>query len=219
MSNVYLDLETTGLNPNRNSIWEVGLVTDNNEEYSYILELTGHERGSADSMALAVGHYYERALPKQRQWDVGIDRPPPNTLVTVEDVDYITVDHRKDLAAFLAEVIATSHVVGAVPSFDARFLDGFLRDYEYPPAWHYQLVDVEALAAGKLGLQPPWKSKDLYRALGIDPTAFDEHTALGDARMAKAVYERVFDLSPSYPEALLVQSKEEEIASATDAAA
>ena len=38
---------------------------------------------------------------------------------------------------------------------------------------------------------PPWDSDALSRAVGVNPDDFDRHTALGDARWAKAMYEAV----------------------------
>jgi hypothetical protein len=85
--------------------------------------------------------------------------------------------------------------------------------------WHYHVIDVEALAAGYLAAirqdaaelgyhdrpdtpqyehegnleiaRLPWKSDSLSRAVGVEPDDFDRHTALGDARWAKAIYEAV----------------------------
>ena len=57
--------------------------------------------------------------------------------------------------------------------------------------WHYHLVDVEALAAGKLGIAPPWKSDELSAALGVTITEDDRHTALGDAKWAMRIYDAV----------------------------
>lgn len=123
-----------------------------------------HSVEHADPTALRMTRYYERV-------------PEP--------------DHPKDVAMAVAERTANRHLVGAVPSFDAAFLDVFLRRWGAAPAWHYHLVDVEALAAGKLGIEPPWDSEELSRAVGIDPDEIDRHTALGDARWAKAIYEAV----------------------------
>jgi DNA polymerase III epsilon subunit-like protein len=213
VSNVYLDLETTGLDPHQHHVWEIGLITDDGE-YNWILELKEAELDTATPMALAVGHYYERSYQAYRNWSRRISNTPKDRFVIdgeeeIEKQAYISVEDRKPLAKLIVRLIGTAHLVGAVPSFDERFLGDFLRDYGLPPAWHYHLVDVEALAAGKLGRQPPWDSKNLYREVGIEPTAFDEHTALGDARMAKAVYEQVFDLPPSYHYALLSEEKGE----------
>jgi hypothetical protein len=55
-------------------------------------------------------------------------------------------------------------------------------------------VDVEALAAGRLGIEPPWDSHDLSRRMGVpEPAPGEQHTAIGDARWAKAMYEAAFD--------------------------
>ena len=83
------------------------------------------------------------------------------------------------------------------------------------PSWHYHLIDVEALAVGYLAgrgwpldhwgdpggetarmFDPrnlPWKSDDLSAALGIRITDDDRHTALGDARWARAIYDAVMN--------------------------
>ena len=37
----------------------------------------------------------------------------------------------------------------------------------------------------------PWKSDDLSAALGIKVSDEDRHTALGDARWARAIYDAV----------------------------
>ncbi|MBT0772323.1 hypothetical protein KIH74_25485 [Kineosporia sp. J2-2] len=71
--------------------------------------------------------------------------------------------------------------------------------------WHYRPVCVEALAVGYLagrasrgdldaGLNLPdfpWDSSAVSRAIGVDPDAFDRHTALGDCRWALAQYRAV----------------------------
>jgi hypothetical protein len=38
-------------------------------------------------------------------------------------------------------------------------------------------------------LAPPWNSNDLSRGLGIDPDAYERHTALGDARWVRDQYD------------------------------
>lgn len=101
-------------------------------------------------------------------------------------------EHADNVAEQLVRLTAGRHLVGNVPSFDAAMLDGFLRRSGLVPAWHYHLVDVEAMVAGHLGLGPPWESRDLSRRLGVAiPEGKDEHTALADARWAKAMYEAV----------------------------
>lgn len=100
------------------------------------------------------------------------------------------------------------------------FLDRLGGPFGRDLAHHYHLIDVENLAIGYLrGIRAtaatyrsarstrrasaprliyadfdetvlPWKSADLSRAIGVDPTDFEpKHTALADARWAKALYE------------------------------
>ena len=100
---------------------------------------------------------------------------------------------RYEIASQVALLTAGKHLVGAVPSFDAAFLSAFLIASGQREAWHYHLIDVETLIAGRLRLEPPFDSDALSRAVGVEPTDFARHTALGDARWAKTLYEAVMD--------------------------
>ena len=102
------------------------------------------------------------------------------------------------VAALVEEWTRGAHLVGAVPNFDADCLDKMLRRHRLIPAWHYHLIDVEAMAVGWLShmdryagwSQAPWKSDALSRACGVEPPTDDErHTALGDARWAMRWYD------------------------------
>jgi DNA polymerase III epsilon subunit-like protein len=92
-------------------------------------------------------------------------------------------------------------IVGAVPNFDVERLDNLCKRYGYRMFNHYHLVDVENLVAGKSGLQPPWRSDDLFATVGIDSFADEyqkgKHTALGDARVVRDVYDKVMAKSDS----------------------
>ena len=89
-------------------------------------------------------------------------------------------------------------LVGVDPAFDVAFLTKFLRRRGYEPKWRHHVIDVKALAEGWLrgrhpkvpGTDPPWSTDDLARGLHLSPEDFGA-TALGDARLAKAMYEAV----------------------------
>jgi DNA polymerase III epsilon subunit-like protein len=166
----FVDTETTGLDPAYHEIWEVAAIIDDHE---WVWQLPVAE-GRADPIALNVGHYHERRLA----------------------TDQLT--HPKSFAKKFAELTRGRHLVGAVVSFDAERLSRLLRRNGRCPMWHYHLVDVEALAVGFLAGQgqrvarPPWSSEGLTEALGLPvPTSGERHTALGDARWAKSIYERI----------------------------
>lgn len=161
----FIDCETTGLDPARHVPWEIALIDSKGIEHVWILYLGASKIGAADAGALRVGGYYSRGI------DQGADGVGA-----------------QDIARTLAQLTDGKHLVGMNPSFDARFVGDFMLEQGYPPAWNYHLVDVEALVAGKLGVVPPWRSSDLSEKIGIHPTDFDRHTALGDARWARAVY-------------------------------
>lgn len=183
MSVVFVDCETTGLDPERHEIWELAIIADGNE-HSWFLSpnLT-----KADPMGLRVGRYYERA---------------PNLPEADPMADYVSRSpgwsEPRGVAHNVAHLLDGRHLVGAVPSFDAAFLAPWLRSHGQAATWHYHLIDVEALAVGYLYGQKspmtgilPWNSDSVSRGVGVNPDDFDRHTALGDARWAKAIYEAV----------------------------
>lgn len=189
----FLDTETLGLDPDHNPVWEVGLILPDGAECLWHVQVTAREKALAHPIALEIGRFEER---------YGRDAHP------------IT---RAELAYHLCDRIPKgTHLAGAVISFDEERLRRLMWAEGLSPRWHYHLIDVEALAAGWLigtfsAIQevgknpdadgptqdeamralPPWDSNALSLALGVDPEDFDRHTALGDARWAKAIYERV----------------------------
>ena len=162
MSVAFVDTETTGLDPDRHEIWEVGLIVDD-EEHHWFLPV---DLGRADSYALAIGQFHQR-------------------------FDSSEVSELARFAEEFSRMTRGRHLVGAVISFDEERLRKLLKANGACPEWHYHVVDVEALVAGKLGVVPPWDSSALTAMVGIDSEAFDKHTALGDARWAKALYDAV----------------------------
>lgn len=201
----FIDTETTGLDPDRHEVYEIGLIVRDSEprhdqQFRWWLPV---DLTKADPVALKIGQFFDRRPDENRTWHGALQWAPGSGGREKGDV--------REVAATLMELTAGAHLVGAVPSFDTAFLAPLLRAYGCCPAWHYHLVDVEALAAGYLAgkakaddllggevaeegidlAQPPWDSKDLSRAVGVAPEDFDRHTALGDARWARAIYDAV----------------------------
>lgn len=176
----FIDTETTGLDPERHEIWEVALKTFQTESdpqlvkpiIDQVWQLQINE-SKADLIALNIGNYFNRRI-----YNPGLD---------VTGGTHFKVEFAK---TFQSATIG-AHLVGAVPSFDEERIRKILLNVGLCPAWHYHLVCVENLAAGKLGLAPPWKSDEISEKLGVDRSEFEKHTAMGDVDWAIAMYKAV----------------------------
>lgn len=191
----FMDTETTGLHPGRRA-WEVAIIRrepDGTEEtfHAFVGDV---DLSYADPMGLKIGRFYERH-PGYRQGK-------RLTLYGSDDASYAEYW----VAEEVERLTRHAHIVGAVPNFDTEVFDGMLRRGGLIPAWHYHLIDVEALAVGYLcglavvnpgggtsgAVSRPWSSDDLSRACGVEPASAEErHTALGDARWAMRLYDAI----------------------------
>jgi DNA polymerase III epsilon subunit-like protein len=197
---VFIDTETTSLRPDRRA-WEIGLIVrepgKTDTEHQWFIDVRDLDLGNADVMSLRIGRFYER-----------------HPQIVAEHLNGDGKVLREDAAMRQVEKLTRgAHLVGAVVSFDADVLGQRMRANGICPSWHYHLVDVEALAAGWLQrhaavlenreatideatylrvlASPPWKSDDLSAALGIKVSDEDRHTALGDAKWARSIYDEV----------------------------
>ena len=190
---IFVDTETTGLDPDRHEVWDIALIEDDGTEHEWHIRPAHPDR--ADPGALRITNFYSRTAAKEWRWleQIGPDKPRD----------------AYSAASEIALLTANKHLVGAVPWFDAAFLSKFLLTRGQREAWHYHMIDVETLAVGWLAggagrlwspekaeppretYQPPWNSNGLSLTLGVKTPDEDRHTAIGDARWAKAIYEKV----------------------------
>ena len=208
---VFIDTETTSLRPDRRA-WEVGMIRrddDGERETQFYVEVSLEE---ADLASLRIGGFYVRH-PMGRAISGRGDWAEPMLDGPVRPGSYLD---EMNAAKVVAAWTHGAHLVGAVPAFDAEVLAQLLRENWLCPGWHYQPIDVETLAVGWLARQfdadaqsnavpsgtaaqmrraefePPWSSEELSNALGVElPSEADRHTALGDARWAARIYDRV----------------------------
>lgn len=184
---VFVDTETTALDRDLRQIWEVALVTVAGTERVWHLPV---DLSRADPISLGMNGFHDR----YNDWDTPAEERPAIL---------------REFAAEFERLTRGMHLVGACVSFDELSLWRLLRDNGQCPMWHYHLADSENLAAGYLASgvapkawpgvdygpapihRPPWDSRLLSLAVGVDPEKFDRHTALGDALWAKAIYEAV----------------------------
>lgn len=164
----FVDCETTGLDPRFHEVWEVALILrrPDDEDVEYLWQLPVN-LGRAEAIALKVGRFYER-------------RSTPDKWTGPEV-----------FARDFARLTDGAHLVGAVPSFDDGFLKRLLRVNHQCPGWSHRLICVETLAAGKLGQPTPMGLSQVADELGVLVEDEHRHTALGDARLARSVYNAV----------------------------
>lgn len=204
----FIDTETTGLRrpwlTNPRQIWEVALIRREpfdqlGEEYEVVYHVLRDELDltAADPFALAISGFYDRHPafnPRARVSEQGfswyqVDKATIQTIV----VDY------EQLAEDIFNRTTGAHIVGAVPSFDEESLAHLLYSEGFQPRWHYHLIDVENLAAGHLGIEPPYDSTWLFQQYGIETPEEERHTALGDARSAMRLYDAVMHRDQPLP--------------------
>lgn len=171
----FVDTETDGLHPGRKA-WEVALIRrelDGREtEESFFLTI---DLSTADPAGLRIGRFYERHPLGRRLSHPAAAAAPKVRAIT-------------SAIPLIARMTHGARIVGAVPNFDTEVLERILRENGLTPAWRYQLVDVETLTAGHFHRHVGGLAK-CAEALGIQVR--DEHTALGDARTARAIYDAI----------------------------
>jgi DNA polymerase III epsilon subunit-like protein len=176
---VFIDTETTSLRPDRRA-WEIGLIVRRagvaqvDHEYSWLIAAEDLDLGNADYNSLKIGKFYDR-----HPYAVGAATMGQTVVSEYEALNSVESLTRGTI------------LVGAVPNFDADVLGARMRAHDILPSWHYHLVDVETLAAGALGLAPPWDFDAILARCGLAYVESDRHTALGDARMARSVYDYI----------------------------
>jgi DNA polymerase III epsilon subunit-like protein len=190
---VFLDTETTGLSLD-DDIWEFAAIRREPD-------------GTETEHHIFIDHDYSKCarLPESFRADHH---------ARYRDHDAY---HPKNAAEYIADIFRDGkpHVVGAVPNFDTERIARLINTH-YPAwsmGWHYHLIDVENLMVGYLAgcqrvalshvqgakvkdpslILPPWRSDDLAAEVGVTITEDERHTAMGDARWAKRIYDAVMD--------------------------
>ena len=169
---VYLDVETTGLDPDVHHVWEIALAIDDGPIQS---TMVSHWTYGADPEALKVSRYYERG------GDALTTGGNPEQILAAEAIEQT-----------IYEALHNTTLVGANPAFDAAFL----RARWGTAPWHFRLLDIEAYAMGALGYDRPQGlaalSADL-RARGFEIPSPD-HTAAGDVATTRACHLALRDI-------------------------
>lgn len=166
----FVDTETFGLNPDVHPIWEIAVIRGD-EEHCWQVWRSVSQLALADTEALTINGFHDRVGTLE-------------LLTPLESIERFV------------QLTDGCHLAGAVVSFDEErirreYVDLLGHPGRFP--WHYHLIDVEAMAVGALTalgqtVSLPWNSDDLGDRLGV-PAEPGRHSALADARWAKAIYE------------------------------
>lgn len=167
---ISIDVETTGLDPERHEVWEVGAVDlRDNAEHWY--EFPVRRLREADPGALKINNYY---------WNNSV-APGDTQAMSISGIAM----NPRDAAFELARLTSGETLLGCAVHFDALFLGNLLRFYDAAPAWRHRHLDLGSFAAGVMGKSKPMSSAEMARDLIEND---DPHSALGDARWNVEVY-------------------------------
>jgi DNA polymerase III epsilon subunit-like protein len=193
MTNIaFVDTETTHLDPRRGVAWEIAVIRrrEDGVDCEYLWQVRP-DLTNADPEALAVGKFHDRfAIPDG--WDA-IEFFPAGGPPLRSTLPEMLFD--------LQDALKGAVVVGSNPGFDIAFLTKLLHAHGRKLPWHYRPIDVATLAAGFMWAhEPELMAKDpnpissrwLSRQVGVEPPGDGvAHTALGDARWARDVFDAV----------------------------
>lgn len=168
----FLDLETTGLDPQKAEPWEIGLILrggfpdlSDGGDREYLWQLWPRNLETAEPMALQVSRFTERfALTGYSRAAVaghvynGVADSPVEPLRTDWDPDaqsWISKNWRRtdqpQLASDLFGLLNGAVICGSnVGAYDLPIIRRLLAHHGFPATWHYHPVDVPDLVVGHL---------------------------------------------------------------------
>jgi hypothetical protein len=193
-----------------------GPDTDGTEdaEYRWFVIADDLDLGNADLMSLKIGRFYDRhpdATPVPKTGRAGAYEVTHPEAYVLREVEKLTRGAHLVGAVpnFDADVLGTRmRANGICPSWHYHLIDiealavGFLNGRR---ARQNEIVDGYPLendgeqapglvrwnSPGPWDVPLPWKSDDLSAALHVKVSEEDRHTALGDAKWARAIYDAV----------------------------
>ena len=183
MKKIFLDTETTGLNPKKNGLLEIGgIIETSNATEEFVIECSPFKNDVIDKKALAVNHISKDDLFKRT--------PPREAYHNFVSILSKHVDRydKRDKFFFLA--------------YNAPFDYGFLREFflknddHYFGSWFFwPAIDVAVLAALHLRDERSrmfnFKQTTVAPVLGIDIDESKAHGALYDTQILKAIFDKI----------------------------
>lgn len=171
----FIDTETTGLDPRIHQPYEVCIWREDQDEPTTMA--VEHSLEYADPAALKIGGYFERGFMREQGggWTNGWT----------------------DQSGYLAAVLQGVTLVGSNPAFDAGMLTRLIGT----SVWHHRLINVAEGGMWVFGWDRPKGLADVAtecRSRGYEIPEPD-HTAEGDVRATRAVYEALRAIRATAP--------------------
>lgn len=166
----FIDTETTGLDPRIHQPYEVCIWREDWAEPNTYYP--GHTLEFADQQALKVGGYFARDF-----------RP--------------SLDNSLSTAGSLTRHLNGVTLVGSNPAFDAAMLTRYIG----APVWHHRMIDVSNVAMVVFNEDRPLGLAAIQERLANSGHEIPEpdHTAEGDVRTTRAVYEALREIARADP--------------------
>lgn len=215
-STLFVDTETTGLHPSQgHQIWELAVIVRKpgrpaTEDTEHVWHVHPTDLGSCSPEGLRISRYYQRCTvagesPGCAKWWFGLPGQRLDITATAPTDSGWLTGHP------IASLLDRGRVHGIVPAFDTAHLTALLGRMRQMLTTDYHPVDVTDLAAGYLigrgalgrggiaakealaaeqeGRRLP--SDRIAELLGVTIDPADRHTALGDARLARDIFDAV----------------------------
>lgn len=168
MNLIIIDCETTGLDPQKHEIIEIGAIRVSTSE-TFEVKIYPLRIKEADPIALRINGYDKEGWKEAYM--------PSNAL--------------KLLSEFAGK---DAYMMAYNVSFDRAFLEKAYKDYNLPYPFHYHHLDLLTLAWEHLPPGSPLSLKNVAGAFGV-PSELPIHRALGGAQCAYQVLKKIMENS------------------------
>lgn len=167
---VFLDVETTGLDPNIHQVWEIAYALETGTIHASTVP---HTSRGLSGQAAAVNGYFDRTT-------------------LLGELDEHQCGYRARFEREFQKTLVGATVVAANPAFDTAML----RARYGADLWHYRLIDIETYAMPWLGLERPPSLQTIVHELNEVGASIPEptHTAKGDVAALRAAFKYLRDL-------------------------
>ncbi|MEU8195309.1 hypothetical protein AB0C10_16160 [Microbispora amethystogenes] len=211
----FFDTETTHLDRDHGDLWEAAIIFRDTSHPEYGDRESWWQvrppMTTADRNAVQIGRYYDRFKLGERPIGQGAsiscgqdqDEEPEGKIL-----DYLNAE---EIAFRMARLLNGAVIVGSNPRHDWDFADKFLRQHGHILTAKHRMIDIRALATGYIygrgycpagrNLEPddPAWEHDWLSSLVLDlpfrvlakQDDDTKHTALGDARWVRDVFDAI----------------------------